>query len=277
MPSCSCQAADHNSNHANPYHRLTVIQANFIISAQAPRLKQPAERAFYYPSSRQDFETFNVVATADNLQSQFAEGTQLLHPVNQGSEITAVGPDDLQSAIQAHQRLDQWPSRIAILYASRSNHHCQNQAQTVHRHMTFAPRDLLARIVAACSRLVRGLDRLAVHDGRRRGHPAAFGLAHTVTQNVVNELPRPVLAPNPEVTIDGLPRTKVTGQKPPGTARSDHVKDGVEQTAPIQRDRSTTLSFSGFGGWHQRLDPVPFVISQVSWIMSWMRLHPSHL
>ncbi len=95
MPSCSCQAADHNSNHANPYHRLTVIQANFIISAQAPRLKQPAERAFYYPSSRQDFETFDVVATADNLQSQFAEGTQLLHPVNQGSEITAVGPDDL--------------------------------------------------------------------------------------------------------------------------------------------------------------------------------------
>ncbi len=143
MPSCSCQAADHNSNHANPYHRLTVIQANFIISAQAPRLKQPAERAFYYPSSRQDFETFNIVATADNLQSQFAEGTQLLHPVNQGSEITAVGPDDLQSAIQAHQRLDQWPSRIAILYASRSNHHCQNQAQTVHRHMTFAPRIFL--------------------------------------------------------------------------------------------------------------------------------------
>ena len=93
----------------------------------------------------------------------------------------------------------------------------------------------------------------------------------------MNEFPRPVLAPNPEVAIDGLPRIKVTGQKPLGTARSDHVKDGVEQTAPVQRDRSTTLSLSGFGGWHQRLDPVPFVISQVSWIVSWMRLHPSHL
>ena len=102
MPSHCCQTADHDPNHANAYHRLTVVQANFIISAQAPRLEQPAERAFYHPSSGQDFETFDVVTAADNLQSQFTEGAQLLHPINQGSEITAVGPDDLQSSIQAH-------------------------------------------------------------------------------------------------------------------------------------------------------------------------------
>ena len=95
MPSYSCQAANHDPNHANPYHGLTVVQANFIISAQAPRLEQPAEGAFYHPSSRQDLKTFDVVAAADNLQSQFAERTQLLHPVNQGSQITAVSPDDL--------------------------------------------------------------------------------------------------------------------------------------------------------------------------------------
>lgn len=96
MPSCSCQAPDHDPDHANPNHRRTVIQANLIVSAQPPRLEQPAEGALYHPSSGQHFETFDVVATADNLQSQFAEGTQLLYPVDQGSEITAVSPDDLQ-------------------------------------------------------------------------------------------------------------------------------------------------------------------------------------
>src|ERR1019366_6274702 len=120
-------------------------------------------------------------------------------------------------------------------------------------------------------------DRLAVHDCCCRGHLATCGLAHTIPQNVVNELPRPVLAPSPEVAINCRPRTKITRQKPPGTAGADHIKHGVKQTAPVDLDRPTTLSFSGFWFWHQRLDLVPFFISQVSWIMSWMRLHPSHL
>jgi hypothetical protein len=99
MVSYSSQAPDHDSNHANLNHRLTVIQANFIISAQPAGLEQPAERAFYHPSSRQHFEAFEVVAAAHNLQPQLAEGTKLLHPVDQGSQITAVSPNDLQSSM----------------------------------------------------------------------------------------------------------------------------------------------------------------------------------
>src|SRR5664279_3766121 len=107
MPSYGCQAPDHDPNHANPNHRRTVVHANLVISTQPPRLKQPAESAFYYPSSGQHFETSHVVATAHNFQSQLAVGTKLLHPVDQGSQITAVSPDELQSSIHTHQPLEQ--------------------------------------------------------------------------------------------------------------------------------------------------------------------------
>src|SRR5271166_1438370 len=153
MPSCSCQAPDHDPDHANANHRRTVVQANLIVSAQPPRLEQPAESALYHPSSGQYFETFDVVAAADNLQSQFAEGTQLLHPVDQGSEISAVSPDDLQSSVHAHQRLNQGAGRITVLHGGRSNHQGEDQTQTVHGHMALSARDLLARIVAAFSGL----------------------------------------------------------------------------------------------------------------------------
>ena len=166
MLSYSSQALDHDPNHANPNHRLTVVEANFIISAQPARLEQPTERAFYHPSSRQHFEAFDIVATADNFQSQFAEGTKLFHPVDQGSQVTAVGPNDLQSPIHTHQPLDQWSGRIAVLHGGRSNHHGENQAKTVYRYMALAPRDLLACVVAAFSSLIRSLDRLTVHDCR---------------------------------------------------------------------------------------------------------------
>src|SRR5271168_1410596 len=99
MPSYSRQTPDHDANHTNPNHCLTVIQADLIIPVQAPRLVQPAESALDHPAPGQHLEAFDLIAAADNLHSQFAEGTQLFHPVEQGSEITPVGPNELHSSI----------------------------------------------------------------------------------------------------------------------------------------------------------------------------------
>jgi hypothetical protein len=178
---------------------------------------------------------------------------------------------------RCYQRLDQRPGGFTLLDGCRRDQHSQNQAQAAHRDVAFAPRNLLARIVAAFSGLIRCFDRLTIHDGGAGRHCPPFGLTHTVPQDVVGEGPSPVLAPDAEVAVDRGPRPKVTGQKPPGTPRPDHIEKGVEQTAAIQLNGSAPLLSPGFWGRHQRLNLVPFFISQVCSIATRMRLHPSHL
>src|SRR5271169_1065372 len=107
MVSFSCQAFDHDPNHTNPQHRLAVIQPNFIVTAKSARLVEPAERPFDDPPSRQHLEPFERVTPAHNLQPQFTKGPQVLDPGHQGPQVTAVGPDELQTAIHTDQQLDQ--------------------------------------------------------------------------------------------------------------------------------------------------------------------------
>src|SRR5439155_12802754 len=97
MVSYSCQAPDHDSDHTNPNHRLAMVHANHVVPTEPTGFDKPAERSFDYPPLGQDLET-SITASHD-LQAKFTERTELLHPFNQGSQIAAIGPDDLQPAI----------------------------------------------------------------------------------------------------------------------------------------------------------------------------------
>src|SRR5208282_5519564 len=143
--------------------------------------------------------------------------------------------------------------------------------------MTLAPLDLFARVIAAFPRLVGRFHRLTVHNGGGRRDVAPLGFPEPIAQCVVDERPGPILAPSPKVAINGLPRAEITRQQPPRTAGAYLIKDGIDQAATVELERSATLCFSRFGSGNQRLDLVPFFISQIRWITSWMRLHPSHL
>src|SRR6266852_6105856 len=255
-----------------------MIQANLIVAAEAARFIQPTEGSFYYPALRKNLESFGLIAASDNFQLQFTKGPKLLYPLDQRSQITAIGPDNLQPPIQAKQDFDQALGSLAVLHGGGCDHNRQNQSQAVHRHVAFASRHLFSRVVAALSRLIGSLDRLAINNGSARCHLPFFGLAHVVAQRVVNERPSPILAPAPKAAIDGgLPRTKVARQESPGAAGANHVKDPVDQAPTIQRGRSATLSFPRFRSRNKGLNIFPFLITQVGWITSWMRLHPSHL
>ena len=247
MRSCSCQSPDHKPDHADANHSFTVIQSHLVVAAESARFEKPPESAFHDPAFRQDLEAFDLVTAANNFQSQFAKGTQLLDPVHQGAQIAAVGPDDLQPSIQAHQHLDQRPRRVAVLHRSGCDHHKENQTQAIDRDVALASGNLFACVITALSCLIGRFNRLAVDDGRSGRNGTSFSFAHTVPKHIVNKGPSPILAPSSEVAVKRLPRSKVVGQQSPRAARTDHIEDSVQQGAALQLDGRPRFPFPDFG------------------------------
>lgn len=102
-----CQAFERETNHANANHGLAMIQSYFIITAKPSRLEEPTEGPFHDPPLRKNLEALGLVASSHDLQPQFAEGAELLDPLHQGSEVAAIGPNDLHSLIHRCQKGDE--------------------------------------------------------------------------------------------------------------------------------------------------------------------------
>src|SRR5580692_1210743 len=181
------QSSHHQADHANPQHRFAMVDANLVVATQPPRFEKPTKGSFYNPAFGQHFKTFDAITAPHDFQFQLAIGAKLFDPSHQGSQIAAVGPDDLQASKQIDQSFDQAFGGVPILHGSRSDHNGQHQAQGVHRHMPFAALDLFARVIASLACLIGRFNRLAVNDSRRRNHLAPFGFAQDVPQRVMDE------------------------------------------------------------------------------------------
>src|SRR3989442_219457 len=140
MLSYGCQQLEHEPNHANENHRLTMIQADFVVTAKPPGLGEPAEGSFYNPPLRKNFESFGMMAAAHDLQPEFPKGTKLLHPLHQCSQIAAIGPDDLQAPKHTYQKCDQSLGGITILHRGRGHKDRQNHSAAVSKHSPSEPR-----------------------------------------------------------------------------------------------------------------------------------------
>src|SRR6266849_8302653 len=105
MPSYSCQALEHQSDHTDTNHRFAVVEANFVVTAESTRLHKPAEGSLDYPALWQNLEAFDLVTPAHDFQAELTERTELLHPLDQGSKVAAISPDDLHAAVHIHQKL----------------------------------------------------------------------------------------------------------------------------------------------------------------------------
>ena len=99
--------------------------------------------------------------------------------------------------------------------------------------MSLAPLEVLVGVVATrVGRFFDALDTLGVHDGSCRLGILAHPLPLSCVHNFEDEGPRPVQTESPEMVVNGRPRRKVMGQKPPMTATFQDVEeDGVENIA----------------------------------------------
>ncbi len=109
------------------------------------------------------------VTALDHRQAQPSARQELLAPRCQFSRVAAIDKDTTQPTKALRKdREDQFGS-VPILDGRRVDDHMQDQAQRVHQEVSFASQDLLARIVATHSSVVRYFNALRIEDRSARG------------------------------------------------------------------------------------------------------------
>lgn len=73
-------------------------------------------------------------------------------------------------------------------------------------------------------------------------------------------VPRPVIAPQPEVVVDGAPWREVVRHGAPGDAFTHQIQDGIDDFTAI----GACWTAARFGLRDMRLDALPLGVAQVT-------------
>ena len=117
-----------------------------IIFREPSRKVQPAKSPLHDPSLWQDLEAFNIVIAFDNFQSPTAE---VFYPADKLAPIASISPDQPKAWEALKQTNKDRFGSSSILYTRSMHDQHENQPQSIHGNMTFAPLDFLARIISA--------------------------------------------------------------------------------------------------------------------------------
>src|SRR6059058_246691 len=93
--------------------------------------------------------------------------------------------------------------------------------------MALAALHLLGHVKSTWAAAFRGLYALAVDDAGRRRRLAPDGLTRAPDETAIDAMPSPVVPPTVEVALHGRARRKFSPERPPLTAGSKNVKNGI--------------------------------------------------
>ena len=266
-------SAQKQASHCDVDHGLGHIEAGFIVTHEPAPARHPAEGSFHYPAPRQQFEAWLGVGPAHDLQHEVAKRRLVEQP---GAVIGAIGEQMLEPRPTLADGVEDRLRTGAVGDVRCGQVHHQQPSVGVDGDMTLAPDDLFVGVVASCLG-VRCFDGLAVKHAAGRAKlaqgsvgeadgksaeggfpPNALAVEHK--RHVMNSLEQHAAHEAAEPPIDRLPRTEVRRQHPPSTTAARHVADRVQHLAQIDADLAPALRWLG----HQRLDPLPFRVGQVS-------------
>src|SRR5213592_101732 len=115
--------------------------------------------------------------------------------------------------------------------------------------MALAALHLLGHVKSTWAAAFRGLYALAVDDAGRRRRLAPDGLTRAPDETAIDAMPSPVVPPTVEVALHGRARRKFSPERPPLTAGSKNVKNGIHYGSQIRRSWASYSSRRR----HQRL------------------------
>src|SRR5665213_1761042 len=159
---------------------------------------------------------------------------------------------------RAARRTSLAPSRSCLLAGVTTT--ANSSPSTSTRMCLLRPLIFFSRVVPPDSRVVGGLDRLAVQRrGAGLGRPAVSE-PHLVAEPVVQGLPDAVELPAADLGVDGLPGREVVRQHAPGDAAAQQVEVGIEDRTPGRGAGAAALLVRG----EQGLGQLPLLIRQVT-------------
>src|SRR6266566_2122025 len=126
--------------------------------------------------------------------------------------------------------------------------------------MALAALHLLGHVKSTWAAAFRGLYALAVDDAGRRRRLAPDGLTRAPDETAIDAMPSPVVPPTVEVALHGRARRKFSPERPPLTAGSKNVKNGIHYGSQIRRSWASYSSRRR----HQRLQQRPFRVCRVA-------------
>jgi hypothetical protein len=164
--------------------------------------------------------------------------TTLLHGLgNEGSRVSVIGPDALETWNGLPDALQGQPSAVAIGAVGGMDDNAQEVALRIDQNMALSSCDVLGASEATNASRMR-FDRLALNDRRTRGR-ITTGMATSRFTNMGRDvLPRPIQPPVTNETLDRRPGTVFPWQIAPGTASTQDVKQSVGHAAHIHGTRS---------------------------------------
>jgi hypothetical protein len=130
--------------------------------------------------------------------------------------------------------------------------------------MTLPTVDLLSCVIPPTSRTdgIRTLHRLGVDRPRGRHRIATRLIPHRIPQPIMDAVDGAIGPPDCEVVVHRRPRWQVTRQLPPGTPRTSHLEDRVDDLPTGMSQRSSPPASAPLR-WQQRLHQRPLRIGQI--------------
>lgn len=220
---------------------------------------EPGQRSFDDPSAGQDLEALGNIGSLDDLDGPFADAAQRLAQLVAG--IATIGEEMAQPGEAVDDFGEQQRCPITVLDIGRVDYGMDQIALGVGQDMPLAALDLLARIIAARTAALGGLDALAIDDaGAGRGF-TAMNLARGHQQGMVQRLPQPAVAPHVKPAPDGRHRWEARRQHPPRQATAQQIQDRFDN--PPHRPSARTPDMRWW--WQEGGDHRPFGVGQITW------------
>jgi len=141
-----CDAAEHGGGGGDADEGFGDVGALLEIADEAAVLDEPSEGALDDPATRQWFKPLQGAGPLDDGQREVG---LLLRPRDQLAGISTVGEHGLDEGPEAARGAQQRLGAIAVLDAAGMHLNREQATVGVGQDVPLAPRDVLARVVAA--------------------------------------------------------------------------------------------------------------------------------
>lgn len=142
---------------------------HFIVPHQSARLDQPAESSLDDPAFRQNLESFDIIASLDDLKFHPAMAFDLRSFLFKLPRVATVRPDQLEPAERGCQHGEEQAGAIPVLHIRRGDFQGQDVAERIYQDVSLSSCNFLTRIKATKSGLASCANALTIDNRSGRG------------------------------------------------------------------------------------------------------------